>query len=188
MHFKEWNEDTKTWEDSITSAYGALKAKVLARYQGSSSSKTSGYYVQRNAENLMLFALAKYVTNKLGGIYPYLPIVEEQSGTPFRPNTGSTLDLGYIANFYSDDNGICLEDTGSDVDEASNDCTDLSTSEDGEVVSIDSFTPDSDYPDEYISQRNAWLKALGAGDPATIDSGTGGRTYKALHHHSQLSR
>ena len=59
----------------ITPAYGTLATKVLARWQGSSAVGTAGYWVQRNADNLAYYALAKYVMTKNGGIYPHLPIV-----------------------------------------------------------------------------------------------------------------
>lgn len=51
-----------------TKAYGPLRTKMLARYEPPSPNDPmpTGWYVQRNADNLALFALAKYVQSKIG--------------------------------------------------------------------------------------------------------------------------
>jgi hypothetical protein len=45
-----------------TKAYGCKLAKILARFlPAGTSSKQTGYFVQRNDDNLVSFALANYV-------------------------------------------------------------------------------------------------------------------------------
>jgi hypothetical protein len=160
----------------IRSAYGTLHTKILARYPGSSS-KPTGYYVQRNADNLTLFALAKYVTKKLGNLYPYLPVVESPEGKPVKPTTVNSLGLDYVAEFYSENGSVYLNSTDSDLDEASESCINSSVNNDGEIVVVDGFTPDSEYPEGYITQKKAWietLEALDSGESST-DLGASGR-------------
>jgi hypothetical protein len=160
----------------VSGAYGPLKTKMLARFPGSSSSRPTGYYVQRNAENLMLFAFSKYVTQKIGNIYPYLPIVEKVSEVPFKPPPRSgTLGLDYIATFVSDGNEFYLNST----DDSAEDCVGSSSDGGEEPVVISDFTADSEYPDEYLTQRKACLKSLEALNttitPDTPKFGSGGR-------------
>ncbi|KAL8914851.1 MAG: hypothetical protein Q9172_007013, partial [Xanthocarpia lactea] len=47
-----------------TPAYSPLGAKLLARWQGSPGGGSTGYWVQRNADNLAYYALVKYVMTK----------------------------------------------------------------------------------------------------------------------------
>jgi hypothetical protein len=54
--------DGKTREESV---YGPGLAKILARYLPFTGPKT-GYFVQRSDDNLVYFALAKYVQSKIG--------------------------------------------------------------------------------------------------------------------------
>ncbi|KAI8936965.1 hypothetical protein NX059_006193 [Plenodomus lindquistii] len=57
--------------------YGPHLAKVLARFQPVRSfDRPTGYFVQRSAENLAMFALSTYVVTKLG-YYPYIPIFRD---------------------------------------------------------------------------------------------------------------
>jgi hypothetical protein len=51
-----------------TKAYGPLRTKMLARYEPPSpdDEMTTGWYMQRNADNFAMFALAKYVQSKIG--------------------------------------------------------------------------------------------------------------------------
>jgi len=57
--------------------YGPLNAKILAR---SSLPDCLGDFIVRSDENLMLYALAKYVQQELG-LYPHLPLVNTQPVT-----------------------------------------------------------------------------------------------------------
>ena len=65
MKYRTRNSDgsvTKTWEK----AYGADLAKVMARYVPfSGAQKQTGYFVQRNDDNYVYFALAKYVQGEI---------------------------------------------------------------------------------------------------------------------------
>ena len=85
-------------------AYGALWTKVLARWYGPGID--TGEFVQRNADNFAMFALAKYVQNKLG-IYPHLPLVsyEAVKAPDLEPST-------YIVPFVMEDGVLYLNDTG----------------------------------------------------------------------------
>jgi hypothetical protein len=153
LKFTTIDEDGEE-KSKIRTAYGALRTKILTRYQGSSS-KPTGYYVQRNADNLMHFALAKYVTKKLGNLYPYLPIVESPEGKPVRPKIVNSLGLDYIAEFYSENGRVYLNSTDSDLDEASEGCINSGVNNDRDIVVVDEFTPDSEYPEGYITQKKA---------------------------------
>ena len=53
-------------------AYGPKLAKSLARISGA-----TGFWTLRNADNLSLYALAKYVQKHLGNIYPHLPLAPQ---------------------------------------------------------------------------------------------------------------
>lgn len=53
-------------------AYGPKPAKSLARISGA-----TGFWTLRNADNLSLYALAKYVQKHLGNIYPHLPLAPQ---------------------------------------------------------------------------------------------------------------
>ncbi|RYP11679.1 hypothetical protein DL765_007638 [Monosporascus sp. GIB2] len=56
-------------------AYGLRLAKVLARFTPRSRYATqTGYFVQRNVDNFVFFALSNYVAGIIGG-YPWLPFV-----------------------------------------------------------------------------------------------------------------
>jgi hypothetical protein len=149
----------------VRTAYGALYTKILARYPGSSS-KPTGYYVQRNADNLTLFVLAKYVIKKLGNLYPYLPVVESLEGKPVKPRIRNSLGLDYIAEFYSENGSVYMNSTDSDLDEASEGYINSSVNNDREIVVVDRFAPDSEYPEGYITQKKAWIETL-----EVLDSG-----------------
>lgn len=58
--------------------YGALLAKTLARYPDLSN---LGDLIVSSDENLMLYALAKYVQQEIG-LYPHLPVATSQPISP----------------------------------------------------------------------------------------------------------
>lgn len=70
------------------SAYGALGAKLLARWP-----RNTGDYVMKNAENLSLFMVSQYVQKRLGNKYPYLPVltVGRPSAPPFQALSDGTV-------------------------------------------------------------------------------------------------
>jgi hypothetical protein len=125
----------------------------------------------------MLFALAKYVTKKLGNLYPYLPIVESPEGKPVKSPTGNSLGLDYVAELYSENGSVYLNSTDSDLDEASEDCISSSVNNDGGIVVLDGFTRDSEYPEGYSTQKKAWIETLEALDSreTSTELGASGR-------------
>ncbi|KAM0796822.1 hypothetical protein BDR22DRAFT_505206 [Usnea florida] len=161
-----------------TVAYGPLGTKLLARWQGGSGLGSTGYWVQRNSDNLAYYALAKYVTGKLGNIYPHLPLVTNELDGPPYPARPAT-----IANFVSDGTNFYLNttdsvstfetdwalDVGDDYPGCSDDENSDAASEAGSAISINGFAPASAYPDAYNSQVSSWVAALEtATAPATV--------------------
>lgn len=152
-------------------AYGPLLTKILARWQGSSvpGAGSTGYYVQRNADNLAYYALAKYVTSKIGNIYPHLPVVTyELSGPPYPPPPNS------VAEFVTEGNNFFLNTT-YDVKDFQNawslslegdypGCSDNANPDSvttaDPAITINGFAPASAYPDSYNRQVSSWLSDL----------------------------
>ncbi|KAE8150838.1 hypothetical protein BDV25DRAFT_139433 [Aspergillus avenaceus] len=169
------NNDVRTYM-----AYGSWTCKVLARWQGGGTGVGSvGYYVQRNADNLAYYALAKYVMSKNGDTYPHLPYIwEEELAEP--PNTKP--DPGSLSTFVRKGNNFYLNTTDDLSSWESSlvgdhpSCPDnLNESEVRSPLFIDGFAPDSAYPDDYNSQVSAWKDALPLPDGGS-DSGSGGET------------
>ncbi|OQE02263.1 hypothetical protein PENSOL_c002G03972 [Penicillium solitum] len=153
-----------------TPAYGPLATKVLARWQGNQALGTAGFWVQRNADNLAHYALAKYVMTKNGGIYPHLPIVTYEIDGPPHP--------GSLASFVREGSDFYLNTTSDDdITIWSGDypvCDDdLVVSAASSSLTIDGFVPASDYPDSYNKQVSTWIEELGSTDGGS-DSGSGG--------------
>ncbi|OGM39733.1 hypothetical protein ABOM_012127 [Aspergillus bombycis] len=88
------DEETRT-----VKAYGPLATKILARYQGKGTVGSTGYFVQRNSDNLAYYALAKYVMSKNGNVYPHLPIVTYKLVGPPYPGLLATF-VTEGSNFY----------------------------------------------------------------------------------------
>ncbi|KAI0190469.1 hypothetical protein EV127DRAFT_495166 [Xylaria flabelliformis] len=141
-------------------AYGSLYAKILARFVPRVGDKTTGYYVQRNDDNLSRFALAKYVEKRIGS-YPFLPQVywrldEIQEPNP-RPNSigvawendpehGAVLNLTYVTIMQAlpDENGKCP--TGTDLGE-----------DDYEAAAA---VADEEYPSSYLDAQKEWFEII----------------------------
>jgi hypothetical protein len=144
-------------------AYGTRLTKILARWQGDDIFST-GYWVQRNADNLKYYALAKYVMTKNGNIYPHLPIVITRPRRVNRPALSATT-AGLIVEFVQGD-GSFYWNTSSDsqtlAGAAFPTCADGDGA--GSVLDINGFAPDSAYPSDYTKQVEAWIKDLGAAD------------------------
>ncbi|KAN0067299.1 hypothetical protein V8E54_014562 [Elaphomyces granulatus] len=156
-----------------TRAYGPKLAKIVARFVPiSPSSKQTGYFVQRNDDNFVSFALANYVQNKLG-YYPWLPVIydkiadapmlppDRQSTDPFIIYSSNGDNPVDFVNFTTADNGGArnLEDSGN--------CpTVLSTGSD-EDLEVGAPNPTDAYPSSYWDQRTKWLQSLD-----TASSGT----------------
>ena len=87
-------------------AYGPFLTKLLARWIGGPGIGSTGYWVQRNADNLAYYALAKYVTSKNGNIYPHLPIVTSEIAGPPYPH-----HLNVIDEFITDGSNLSINTT-----------------------------------------------------------------------------
>jgi hypothetical protein len=162
-------------------AYGTLYTKILARWQGAPDEGSTGYWVQRNAENLANYALAKYVMTKNGNIYPHLPIVTWQAvGAPYLKFGGLLAEFVEKDDnfFWNTSSGVdAFESVWSEYDDST--CPDYgdedATTEANLAVTIDGFAPNSAYPDGYNRQLASWIEAL---DPSGADDGSssGGTT------------
>ncbi|KAL3475107.1 hypothetical protein BJX99DRAFT_259722 [Aspergillus californicus] len=153
-------------------AYGPFGAKVLARWQGQPGENSVGYYVQRNADNLAYYALAKYVMSKNGNVYPHLPIISYEIDGPPYP--------GLLAEFVKDGSDFYLNTTDDDLSTWDAvpgfnypGCSDdLNGRELTPALTIDRFVSASAYPDDYNDQVSTWVKALGLSDGGS-DPGVG---------------
>jgi hypothetical protein len=178
-------EERKAWE-----MYGDLMCKIMARWPGTTSLRRTGFYVQRNADSLALYALAKYVTTKNGNEYPHLPmIVDKLPGNPVDRN-GRELS-GVIAEFIQQDDNFFLNTT-NDLQAFANNwgvatastgpgCSDYDAAEEGasaEIadlsMDISGFIPDSAYPQDYIMQRAEWIEELISGNITNGEDGDDG--------------
>jgi hypothetical protein len=146
-------------------AYGPTLTKVLARYHNNADPGSTGYYVQRNSDNLAYYALAKYVTKKNDNIYPHLPIVKyEIDGPPYPPI------LNLFPAFSSGPNGtnvfLNTTDTIETLDTNFDDYPHCSDDADDAAnlaittVNITNFAPDDAYPSSYIQNVSSWVTAL----------------------------
>lgn len=152
-----------------TMAYGPLTTKILARWKGGKGLGSPGYFVQRNSDNLAYYALAKYVTSKIGNIYPHLPIVTNELDGPPYPSFSNTL-AEFItdgSNFFlnATDNIQTFENdwakgTSDDYPGCSDDADGDAATEAGSAINIDGFAPASAYPDDYNRQVSSWVAAL----------------------------
>jgi hypothetical protein len=162
-----------------TEAYGTVMTKILARWQGDGIFST-GYWVQRNADNLKYYALAKYVMTKNGNVYTHLPLVTARPLGVIRPAFSATT-AGLIAEFFQGD-GSFYWNTSSDPQTLAGatlpTCADGNDGDDVEsVLNINGFVPDSAYPSDYTKQVDAWIKDLGAADSdggSNSEGSTGG--------------
>lgn len=147
-------------------AYGALRSKILARYMDTTDTSV-GWFVQRNADNLAHYALAKYVTSKLDNVYPHLPLVTVVvDGPPERP---SPAPRGTLAEFSKEGGNFFLNTTddfhtfdedGAAVIGDNPSCPNNAATETVPAINIDGFAPASAYPDDYNSQVSSWVAAL----------------------------
>ncbi|KAJ0272332.1 hypothetical protein COL940_010528 [Colletotrichum noveboracense] len=155
--------DEKTGKRKLSElqgAYGATLAKVLARFVPSQDQESTGYYVQRNDDNLGRFALAKYIESKIGD-YPFLPQIYQKLQRVHEPNprpnsigvswdvendsvavlnlTVATLDAS-----VPDDDGVCPWGRAPNEDD----------------FVVKAPHPDSAYPDWYHAQQEKWLAVV----------------------------
>ncbi|KAL8775163.1 MAG: hypothetical protein Q9194_003851, partial [Teloschistes cf. exilis] len=154
-----------------TLAYSPLGAKLLARWQGApgGSSGSTGYYVQKNADNLAYYALAKYVMTKNDNVYPHLPLVTNELDGPPYPRLPGTL-----VEFVAEDNKLYINttddiqtfskdyglDLGSDYPGCSDDVNEDAAAVAGSTITIDGIAPNDAYPDDYNKQVENWIADL----------------------------
>lgn len=152
--------DIRTSRTEITTikAYGPLGTKILARYQGGGAGVGStGYYVQRNADNLAYYALAKYVMSQNDNVYPHLPVVTYKIDGPPYPDTLAIFvseGSDFYMNTTTDDLAVWDSSPGGDYPGCSDN---ENESELDSPLAIDGFAPASAYPDDYNSQVSAWI-------------------------------
>jgi hypothetical protein len=151
-------------------AYGPKLAKILARFQPISRySKQTGYFIQRNDDNLVSFALANYVQKQIKS-YPFLPVIYEQiDGPPMLPPKRESTDPFVIfaadgdnpvsfINFTTAENGNARQLKDDD------DCPTALEDDNGEDLEIGAPIPSGHYPKSYWEERNKWLEAIRNGD------------------------
>ena len=162
-----------------TKAYGPVATKILARWHQTNIGSNTGNFVQTNADNFAMFALAKYVQKELGNFYPHLPIVTQ---VPLRAPKWLDETPAYLVEFVAEGDEFYLNTTdsiltlenewGVEFDgEETPECSNDPNSAAYPPVSIDGFAPASAYPDDYNSQVSSWISALAtassAASPAT---------------------
>ncbi|KAJ6437230.1 aspartate-tRNA ligase [Purpureocillium lavendulum] len=148
-------------------AYGAKHAKILARFLPiSPSSKQTGYFVQRNDDNFVYFALANYIKSKTKW-YPFLPVVAEHDiAIPMLPGPRSIQPIvtyqdngeqpANLIQFSPETVGNTSQISGaSDCPVADVQAGDPNTFDMGKAI------PSSSYPDSYWKERDGWIKSLG---------------------------
>jgi hypothetical protein len=155
-------------------AYGPFVTKVLARWQGSNFKV--GHYVQRNADNLAYYALAKYVTGKNNNIYPHLPIVNREIEGPPYPGLladFTTADTNFYLNTTDDLSTFKTDwsvEVGADYPGCSDNENPNENADAGPLININGFSPNSAYPDDYNKQVATWVAALSTASPAPPSS------------------
>lgn len=157
-------------------AYGPKLVKVLARW-----GSDTGSWTQRNADSLTWYAMAKYVQNALGNVYPHLPLAHaipqdvqpastdilSAEGDDFTVYANGTIDppdnTTLAAEYeWSTSLGICAKADDEDGDLDSSD-----------VVTISSdWALQSAYPTDYLSSWSSWagLTATTTTSPAAASA------------------
>lgn len=164
IRYKIVNDENEEVSSPLMRAYGPKHAKILARFQPISPSlKQTGYFVQRNDDNLALFALANYVQKELKR-YPYAPIVYNRiSDAPWLPDPREysvvfSPDVGRPVSFINhtipDSLRVPATNENGDV------CSAFSEDDKGEGLKIGAPNAAKLYPRSYWDQRQQWLKEI----------------------------
>lgn len=153
---------------TTATAYGPSRAKILARWPGGPLIGGTGYWVQRNADNLALYALAQYLTYLNEDLYPSYPLVVYQNArAPHLPSNYRQL----VTQFSHVNDSLVLGAPG-DRDElepelfdgGQDTCFNFGAFDDGTssdlAVTIDDLVPNSAYPDEYHQKVSALIDTL----------------------------
>ncbi|KAK8098814.1 uncharacterized protein PG998_012055 [Apiospora kogelbergensis] len=168
LKIKYWDPELKPpgpspWLD----AYEPKMAKILARFLPKGPAyKQTGYFVQRNDDNLVYFSLANYVQSKIGG-YPFLPvIVEDEVEIPrgSQPRTRATdpvivfSDQGEKpASFLNFSPSTMANATSASVGSG---CAAASTVEPQDGFEVGKKIPSTNYPKSYLEDRKKWIKSI----------------------------
>lgn len=140
-------------------AYGPTLAKMLARF-----GIDTGFWTVRNADTFHMFALARYVQEKVG-LYPHLPLAPKPpdgvSGS--RPSETVFFTVPGLFEMYGDGT-VQVDVNTTEYDEASWDPTGTCAVLDSGIVNDDSqiltlsaaFAAESAYPTDYMSSWSSW--------------------------------
>jgi len=151
IQYLEKTRGGNTWTRVTRPVYGGLPTKILAKWNLS-----PGQYVSTSADNLALYAVAKYVQKQIGR-YPDLPVLPLSTRPEGDPTRGTAL-------VSQGDNGVVQISVGDDV--LLPDGVDCGV-EQTEVLKVDSFFDQSSYPADYVAnheKRVAELMGGGGGD------------------------
>lgn len=139
-------------------AYGGIATKMVAR-----ADPNPGYYVQRNAENLAFFALAKYIMSRNGNIYPHLPVIHYQlDGPPWK----EVHTTNQVVTFGNNSQGLYLSSNTSALNVELPHMGDYPTCVDRvdqnkqAAITINGLVPLMAYPSDYVRQQTTWLQEL----------------------------
>ncbi|KAL0469374.1 hypothetical protein QR685DRAFT_444120, partial [Neurospora intermedia] len=140
----------------IYDAYSPYLCKALARLRQNAADWTI-----RNADSLTLYALANYVQNKMGNLYPHLPLAPLPPDSAFEPfvdsdlfsiTTDGTVTLASNTTLLDevawDGSGVCAA-----IDDGDSSNTDPSAFL---TISGGGFALQSDYPADYLSSLSSW--------------------------------
>lgn len=170
--------DISTSIGTVTqSAYGTLRSKILARWTGGPLLGGTGYWVQRNSDNLAWYALAQYLTYINDDLYPSYPLVRySNANAPHlppgrrvarfnnvngRPVLDADSDTDILEPFWFDaNNGSCFIQPDFSDDDIDADY----------AVTIDDLVPDSAFPEYYQQSVSSWIASLTEYTSATATS------------------
>lgn len=158
------------------SAYGALRSKILARWTGGPLLGGTGYWVQRNSDNLAWYTLAQYLTYINDDLYPSYPLVQYTNArAPHLPAGRRVARFSNVdgkAVLDADGDSEVLEPFWFDANNGS--CynqADLDEEIDANfAVTIDDLVPDSAYPEHYQQSVSSLIASLTEHISATATS------------------
>ncbi|TFA97437.1 hypothetical protein CCMA1212_010831 [Trichoderma ghanense] len=155
LTFRTSPETTRT-----ATAYGPVLAKALARFKPFIDGV--GTYTNRNAENLSIYALARYVQKALKNVYPHLPLAE---GPPelvdplfelpgyFTLYSNGTAELPANETLFDEvewslTQGVCAK--GDDLGDGEGADSFASVTDGAQVLRA------TDFPADYLSSWSSW--------------------------------
>lgn len=147
-------------------AYGTLRSKILARWTGGPLLGGTGYWVQRNSDNLAWYTLAQYLTFINDDLYPSYPLVTYSNfDAPHFPAGRRVVRFNNVDGrpvLAADGEGDVLEPFWFDANNGS--CfnePDMDDPIDADyAVTIDDLVPDSAYPENYQQSVSSWIASF----------------------------